>query len=390
VESSGGWTRREVLRGGVALLAGGAWAGVAGVPREAFADGPLASPGVSAAASSTRASDERTATMLRDLIDRRALAADPGVPNLPWLWAHVILALGPDVKRNGKPIIDQMVADSLEIVTVDGKPCPRFAPQVERHPFHFLQILQAVDIPYDRRFATPRGNYTRREIVAGSEAAFDPNRPDDDEASWTICVLTREFSPSKDRFKTARGTEVVVSDLVEHHLRDTEAVYAPIFASMDEGKGYGRGPIHGKACNGAHLVYGLVDALRYGYRGNSLPERFEQLLRATIFRLQLEQKLVDATLRSADPMTRLNADAIKLSFLGHLIEDVGYGVSCGVVKLDEKQQAQVARARVQLGEVVERIGGEHDLDRLRAEVPNAYSVLLGDACHALRGVRFWT
>lgn len=385
MEHFGGWTRREVLRGGIALFAGGA----AGMPRVAFGDGPVASPAAGASSSSTRAADDRTATLLRELIDRRALAADPGVPNLAWLWAHVILALGPDVKRNGKPIVDQMVADALELVTIDGKSHPRFAPQVERHPFHFLQILQAVGIPYDRRFATPRGTYTRREIVSGSEASFDPARPADDEASWTICVLTHEFPPAKDRFRTARGAEVVVSDLVERHLRDTEAVYAPIFASMDEGRGYGRGPIHGKACNGAHLVYGLVDALRYGYRGSSLPERFDRLLRATIFRLQLEQRLVDATLRSADPMTRLNADAIKLSFLGHLIEDIGYGISCGVVKLDDKQAAQVARARVQLGEVVERIGGEHDLDRLRAEVPNAYSVLLGDACHALRGIRYW-
>ncbi|MFM8410044.1 MAG: hypothetical protein ACKOCT_07180 [Alphaproteobacteria bacterium] len=386
----GGWTRREGLRSGVTVLAGGAWAGVAGLPSRAFADGPAAPAGTTGASSSTRAADERTAAMLRELIDRRALAADPGVPNLPWLWAHVILALGPDVKRNGKPIIEPMVADALELVTIEGKPYPRFAPQVERHPFHFLQILQAVGIPYERRFVTPRGTYSRREIVSGSEAVFEPGRPDADEASWTICVLAHEFPPSKDRFRTARGAEVAVSDLVENHLRDTEEAYAPIFASMDEGKGYGRGPIHSKACNGAHLVYGLIDALRYGYRGHSLPERFDRLLRATIFRLQLEQKLVDATLRSPDPMTRLNADAIKLSFLGHLIEDIGYGVSCGVVKLDDKQQEAVARARLQLGAVVERIGGEHDLDRLRAEVPNAYSVLLGDACHALRGVRFWT
>ena len=275
-------------------------------------------------------------------------------------------------------------------MTIGGKSYPRFAPQIERHPFHFLQILQSAGVPYDRRFTTPRGMYTRREIVSGSEAAFEPDLPGADEASWTICVLAHEFPPSKDRFRTARGADVAVSDLVEHHLRDTETAYAPIFASMDEGKGYGRGPIHAKACNGAHLFYGLIDALRYGYRGRSLPERFDRLLRATIFRLQLEQKLVDATLRSPDPMTRLNADAIKLSFLGHLIEDLGYGMSCGVVKLDPGQQEAVARARVQLGSVVERIGGEHDLDRLRAEVPNAYSVLLGDACHALRGVRFWT
>lgn len=390
----GGWSRRRLLRRGAGLVATSVFGPIARGVAPALADVPFSSatPGGAAAdaLSPERAADLHTAGLLREIIDRRALVADPGVPNLPWLWAHVILALGPDVRRGGKPILDEMVADSLEIVTLDGKSYPRFTPALERHPFHFLQILQATDVPYDRRFVTPRGNYTRREIVAGSEAVYEPARAGDDEASWAICVLTNEFQPDHDRFKTARGAEIDVADLVEAHLRDTEAVYAPIFASMDQGKGYGRGPVHGKACNGAHLVYGLIDALRQGYRGGSLPERFERLLRATIFRLQLEQKLVDASLRGDDPMVRLNADAIKLSFLGHLIEDIGYGVKCGVVKLGTDDQRAVARARVQLGEVVGRLAGEHDLDRLRAEVPGAYSVLLGDACHALRGIRYWT
>ena len=32
---------------------------------------------------------------------------------------------------------------------------------------------------------------------------------------------------------------------------------------------------------------------------------------------------------------------------------------------------------------------KNDLDALKAEVPNAYRVLLGDSCHAYRGMELW-
>jgi len=381
-----------VLRSGaVVAVAGGAAAIATGLAARADehpasgagsagAPAPMGSP--SAASQST--GDRHTEALLRELLQQRAVASDE-----PWVMAHVVLAFGADVKNGGRPIVDALVADGLELQTIAGKTYPHFGLAVERHPFHFLQILQLVDVPYDQRFDTPRGAYTRKEIVQGSEAVFDPTQHVD-EASWTISVLTHEFPPDRDRFKTARGQDVVVSALVEDHLRDTESAYAAIFASMNEGKPYGRGVVHTKACNGLHLVYGLIDALRNGYRGNDLRSRFGELLRATIFRLPLEQKLVDATLRGDDPLVRLNADAVKLSFLGHALEDLGYGVRFDVFKLDAAQDAAVALARRQLGQVVERLTTEHDLDMLRAKVPNAYGLVLGDACHALRGIRYWT
>jgi hypothetical protein len=381
IEARPWWTRRRVLRVGARLLAVGAATALGPVTSVPAAEDEAKAGGAGARDAD---SDQRTVTLLREVVQRRALQSTE-----PWLMAHVVLALGADAKDGKRSLVDAMVADSLELVTIDGKTYPRFSLEVERHPFHFLQILQAVDVPYDHRFVTPRGSFTRREIVHGSEAVFDP-KSHLDEYSWTISVLAHEFPPDRDRFENARGQEVVVSSLVAEHLRDTETAYAATFASMNEGKPFGRGLIHTKACNGAHLIYGLIDALRYGYRRDDLPAKFDRLARATIFRLQLEQKLVDATLRGNDPMVRLNADAVKLSFLGHVLEDLGYARSCGVLTFDPAQLAAIAVARRQLGGVVERLTSEHDLDLLRANVPNAYILVLGDACHALRGMGYWT
>jgi len=237
-------------------------------------------------------------------------------------------------------------------------------------------------------FSTPKGKFTRRQLVAGATAVFDPNQHDD-EFSWAICVLTKEFPPAHDRFKTARGQEVVVADLVEDHLKDTEAAYADTIASMESGRPYGRGALQTKACNGTHLIYGLIDAVRDGYSGNDLRARLDKLIAATLFRVPMEQALVDKSMHGDDEMTRLNADAVKFTFLGHVVEDLGYAQTNGVVQLAPAQLAATARARQQLGAVVHRLTTEHDLDELRAKIPNAYKIVLGDACHALRGMRFW-
>lgn len=380
---SASWSRRDVLR--VAALA---LAARAAIVRPASAAGEGAAP--AGAGSLPKIGDPKAVDLLRQMLERRAVSTRGAVANEPWLVAHLMLALGADVARDGKPLVDGMVADSLEIVTVDGKGHPRFNPKLERHPFHFLQILQVTGVPYDRRFTTPVGNFTRREIIAGSEATFDPKGDPGNEESWAVSVLTNEFPPDRDRFETARGEKVEVDRVVAAHLRDAETAHGATFASMDEGRPYGRGLVHAKACNGVHLVYGLVDAVRRGYRGEDLPARVDRLLRATIFRLGLEPRLVDATLKGDDPMVRLNRDAIKLNFLGHVVELVGHAAASGVAKLSAADLEAVSGACRALGGVVERLVDEHDLDRLRAEVPNAYSLVLGDACHALRGLRTWT
>src|SRR5690606_13653794 len=103
-----------------------------------------------------------------------------------------------------------------------------------------------------------------------------------------------------------------------------------------------------------------------------------------------EPALIDASLRAGHPLIRLNADAAKLTFLGHAVEDLGYGAQHGVLQLTPPQLEVVNEARAQLATIVARLGTEHDLDALQEQVPQAYKILLGDLCHAYRGLRFWS
>lgn len=363
----------------------GALALIASTPiRGLFAGAPSARASGVGTRAKQPAADE-TSGLLRELILRRALGSDQ-----PWVAMHVVLALGADVKHNGSAVLDDVIAATLKQSTVAGRAYPTFEREVERHPHHFLQILHATGVPYDRAFATPLGRFTRSDLVSGATALFD-RAAINDELSWTVSVFTAEFRPRKDRLVSAKGEATTVAELVETHCRDTEAAYADSFAAREGKKPYARGMIQTKACNGTHLLYGLIDALRAGYTDGKMPERVARLVDVTVFRLEAEPALIDATLsRAGGPLARLNADAAKLTFLGHALEDLGYGIRNGVVRLDGKQQTVVTRAHEQLGGIVQRLVLEHDIDQLQVAVPQAYKLVLGDACHALRGLSFWT
>jgi hypothetical protein len=376
-------TRRHVCRAG-ALAGGAALARLAfGGAARAFALAPAgATP--APAATAARVSSAETIALLRELILQRASNSDD-----PWVQAHVVLALGAEAKADGKPVVDALVAETLRTEAVDLKKYPYFPTDVERHPFHFLQILQVTDVPYDRVFVTPVGRFTRRDILSGSEALLDPKQITD-ELSWLVSVLTHEFPQDRDTFKTARGLEIRVSDIVQRHLRETDAAYSETFAAMAGATPYARGAIQRSACNGTHMLYGLIDALKNGYTTGDLRPHTERLTRALLFRMRAEPQLIDLSLRGSDAMVRLNADAAKLTFLGHAVEDLGYAVQYDVLKLDAAQTQTVTQAREQLAAIVSRLVGEYDLDGLQAQEPRAYKLILGDACHAYRGLRFWS
>lgn len=359
-------TRRQALKWTAAAAAGAALARPADVLAQA-----------------SRATDETTAQHLHEFILQRALDGSD-----PWLEMHVVLALGAQIENQRGNVLDQAVAQALELSPAGFRRVPHFPLPVERHPFHFLQVMQARNVPLDRAFVTPEGRFTHGEILDGSEALLVPaDIPD--ELSWVVSVLTRAFPPSNDTYTNAKGEKVVVSQLVARHLRETESAYAGTIAAMEGKALYKRGPLHTKACNGTHLLYGLIDAVAAGYEVDDLKSRVARLIAATLFRVKVEPLLIDKSLPGDLPMVRLNADAAKFTFLGHVIEDLGQANRLKVLNPTAEQMKVIEQARLDIGRLIDRLAGEHDLDALKAEVPNAYRVLLGDSCHAYRGMELW-
>jgi hypothetical protein len=352
------WTRRRFL----ALTGGAAVALMA--PQRARAGEPGAS--------------KATIDALRALVMQRALVSED-----PWVLMHVVLALGPDAKNADGPLLDGVVARHCTMVAKGGRSYASFPINVEAHPNHFLEIMNAIGVPASRRFRTPGGEVGVDDLLTGAQALFTPTIAGP-ELSWTLSVFTAHLPPSSDRFTNADGQSFTVAALVEAAAQAAEFGYADTVAAMRGTKPYGRSTLQTYACNGSHVLYGLFDALRHGYQEKNLRQRVQNLTRATYFRLGAEVALIDQAL--AAPDQQLNADAAKLQFLGHSIENLRYAERHGIYAPSEGERQARTTADRTLADVVQRITTVHNLDALAASVPRAYRIVLGDACHALHGL----
>jgi len=353
------WTRRRFL-----TLAAGAAVGVMGRGAQARA--------------AAAAGDAATTEALRSLVMQRALVTDD-----PWVLMHVVLALGPDARGAAGPVLDLVTDQYLTKVERAGRSYPGFPLNVEAHPNHFLEIMEAIAVPPTRRFETKAGAITTADLLTGAKALFAPTMAGP-ELSWTLSVFTAAMPPDADRFSNADGQAFTVAALVETAAQAAEFGYADTVAAMRGTKPYGRSTLQTYACNGTHVLYGLYDALRHGYEGKGLRERVRQLTKASYFRLGAEVALIDQALGGAGQ--QLNADAAKLQFLGHSIENLRYAERHGIYGPSAAERQQLATAERQLAEVVQRIATVHNLDALANAVPRAYRIVLGDACHALHGL----
>jgi hypothetical protein len=294
---------------------------------------------------------------------------------------HAVLPLGADTRHGDEPILDHVTRTWLEPVTHGGVQYPAFPLKVEAHPNHFLEIMYATAVPPERAFASRMGPVTRADLTRAAKALFTP-AIQGDELSWTVSVLTAEMKPDADRFENADGRAFTVSAVVEAAAQAGEAGYGDTVAAMRGSKPYGRSAVQEYACNGTHVVYAVLDAVRNGYRGNRLPERATTLLQAALYRLGPEVALIDQVIGAA-PGAQLNADAAKLQFLGHSIENARFAQHHGLYAPTAAERAAIATAEEQLAGIAHRLATTYDLDGLARQVPRAYSVVLGDACHAL-------
>lgn len=318
-----------------------------------------------------------SADLLR-LVTGRALAVDD-----PWVLMHAVLPLGRDTRHGDEPVLDYVARTWIEPVARGGKQWAAFPLKIEAHPNHFLEIMYATAVPAERAFATRMGAATRADLTAAAKALFSP-AIQGDELSWTVSVFTADMQPESDRFENADGRPFSVGAVVEAATQAGEAGYADTIAAMRDTKPYGRSIVQEYACNGTHVVYAVLDALRNGYRANRLPERGRLLMQAALFRLGPEVALIDQVIgQGGAPGAQLNADAAKLQFLGHSIENFRFARRHGLYTPTAAEQKAVDDAEQNLAAIAHRLVTTYDLDGLARQVPRAYSLILGDACHAL-------
>jgi hypothetical protein len=356
---------------------------VAPVAPPAAVPPPAAAPDARAAAVSA----------LGAVVDREA--ADP---KNAWALAHGLLARGPSFRAaDGRLARDVLVADFLE----DGPSFPRTRGpvRVEPHEDLILKSLVEIGVPLDEPIGA--GGPPLRALLEASERAFAPVRTegatsvfaDGNDAPWSVQAWCQ--APGGPTSWTSAAGEVTLDAVAGSMFALLEREMYPIRAAAAKGAPVQKNKqdIFAYTCGGAHLFQGVEACLAAGWPSEaSARPRFAVLAGLTLYRVPSETAMVDQALQQYPQLAILliNQD---VKFLGHLLEGLGKAQRDGLWTPHPGERARLDQAEARLLQDVmqlQRLGayGPSEMAQLAGneQTFQLYLDLVGDACHALRGL----
>lgn len=322
-------------------------------------------------------------------------------PKEPWVLAHGLLAFGKDLKttKKGKLAVDVIVHDFVEAHELDGKlayysfPTKKGDIPVEPHNNLMIKSMLSAGVPLDHRFPLKNGkSVTLDRLVADAERVFVMPVADRD---W------KNFAWTFDAFLMARGDRGYVQagdkkiDLKELALRTisrVEAEQAFLVEYLEENRPdkvkKRKQAIFGHTCGGLHLIQAGIHAAGY-LKDANVTRMMQKQLAIVLFRWDAERRIYRDFLAKTEPAYAMLILIQELKFYGHLLETLAMAKTAGLVEADSRMQLEVARIAGDLVDTAARIEPLYDkMDELKKVRRQSYYDLVGDAAHAIRGLRW--
>lgn len=371
--------------------------------------GALPAPSVSAEAPSVRAPRAPTRGATEALSKRlaQAVRAGAGDPKSPWALAHGMVAFGADFAASDGRAASDVIVSFAEPRSVGKKtlwlfPETKHGSPVEPHRFILVKTLLEMNVPLDRSFATSSGEkVTLARLVSDLRAAAAPPQTDSDHhhVAWQISALAEHVR----RAPAAANEEPKLPALIELALARLEADQkvvegyggppekafdegSPLNAAKREKKG-----IYGHSCGGMYLVQAVASAVAAARRPED-ERRFRKQLGVLLYRYELERPAY-AALLARHPSQGLLIRLQQQKFFGHLVETLTLARSLGLTAPETEGGKRIDQTiRFATGDLVDVSkelldGGVYDrLDAIRKDREQTYLDLIGDGCHALRGL----
>jgi hypothetical protein len=336
----------------------------------------------------------RTREILEAIIREHAAAKDE-----PWLLMHGIRALGKDFRIGDEPAVAYLCRRYLQETTINGKSYLYMPTTHEGHTNAFLgeAVLDSgIDATY--AFRTNDRDYTVADLTAGAKALFNLDtssissrsvtfNPDD--LAFSLIAFAYSTDPAQDEWVNGYGKAVRFSAVVEFGLETLESANKLFEASMRKGL-LADAPdhIYDFTCGGTHLIYGLSTCLRFGHARQVLAERIKTQFDILVWRLKSDLRLTDryyseAAAQYSPEMVRMYYLDAKLKSLGHALEVLNHARRFSLFVPTSAQEDDIGRAHEALLGVVEAIGTDGPKN---VGDESLYKLLVGDACHAYRGV----
>ncbi|MBI2377527.1 MAG: hypothetical protein HYV07_26230 [Deltaproteobacteria bacterium] len=334
-------------------------------------------------------------------IDLLSAWVKPGAadPTVPWAMTHGLVGFGPGLTTSdGRSVVDYLVVEYSERTNIAGKPRTTFPPRtfanepLEPHENIILKTLVEVGVPMDHEFSMKDGPKVTLDALIDEIAPVITVPVDEGEwrqAAWTVSLLLQAREPTF-RIGADANKPATVKDLglaaifqLESQQRFLEDLMAAGHPEKVEKKKQG---IFGHPCGGMHLIQAAVlAAAKLG--DPALVARAQRQLDVMLFRYSAEKAIYEDAFRRA-PEYALVLKIQELKFYGHMLETLALAAKWGVLPVTPELRASAMELTRQVVLTVAQLEPAYkDLDTIRRKQKQSYLDLIGDGCHAIRGLR---
>jgi hypothetical protein len=231
---------------------------------------------------------------------------------------------------------------------------------------------------------------------------FDPTtgptsikHPDD--LPWTLQGLATWLRPEAATWRNLAGHTIDLNQVTDWAVDRLEQETARLREIRTTGGKLRKDAKHIMrfTCGGAHLFQGVSYAVGRGFGSPRCREVLREQTELLLWRREAELLAYREALRER-PDLEVTMLVQQAKFLGHWNESVHKALILGLDQPDEAARAGLEKGLQQLVETVRLLqaaGAYQRMDRLRlspGQDLNIYLDLVGDSCHALRGLRLAT
>lgn len=316
----------------------------------------------------------------------------------PWAMAHGLLVFGKDMKASdGRLAVDVMVSDFTVSAKSDGRKIYGFPERtasgtpVDPHGNMIVRALLAAGVNEDKKFKLGTGEtITLKRLADDAEwvTAIPTNDKDWHRFAWTHgAILERHGASDAIDTKFGKKTLLELALRAVHHLEEDQQTLTRLRESgHPEQVTKDRTGIFGHPCGGLHFVQTTAEAAQQQGDENLLAKVRAQL-DTVLFRWEAERRIY-RNFATQRPDVRILILVQELKFYGHILETFALASEQGVVKLSADDKKRLREVAGDLLNTIEALSGAYaNLDKIKASSAQTYYDLIGDGCHAIRGLR---
>lgn len=320
-------------------------------------------------------------------------------PDNTWALIHALLVFPPDTKLPDHDVtILDAVLSRATTVEIGGRVVPTFTGEApdgtprEPHSNQVVKILLGVGVDLDHRFEVDGQSFTVNDLVDSALWRFDP--PEDthwEHESWTLSALGRSKTHLEARYFTNyRGRRFdsfeLVQRVAEYLNREMEFIEQARRTGQPLQKR--REGVHSHPCGGLHLARTPTDWMKSDVGRTVLMPAMRQAADTLAWRVTAEHEVYEQT-RAEYPEHEIMISAQEMKFYGHWLETM-HDLRLSGVDVDRQSVEHGISLLVDAVERLDRIGTFARMEDVRVRRVQTYRDLIGDAAHALRGLRVWT